>query len=500
MIEARQTDASTQTTRIMIVGGGFSGIGMAIRLRQEGIEDFVILERAAAPGGTWRDNSYPGCACDVQSTLYSYSFAPNPDWSRTFSPQPEIQAYLDRCVSAYDIGRHFRFDQALESARWDDATQRWQISASRGRWSAEVLIMATGPLSEPKLPSVRGLDTFRGAHFHSARWDHRLDLRGKRVAVIGTGASAVQFVPRIQPMVAQLSLFQRSAPWILPRWDRAVPAWRKSLYHRVPAAQRVERAALYALREMLLIPFRHPPVGRVVERVARWHMESQVSDPSLRAKLVPDYRIGCKRIMVSDDYYPAISQPNVSLVTNRIESISADGVQTSDGVTHPAEVIILGTGFHVTDPPLAPHVFGRDGVSLASAWHGSPRAYMSTTEAGFPNFFMLLGPNTAIGNTSILLIVEAQYEHVLRLLRATRAQGAGSVEPRADAQRRYVAWIDGRLATTVWNRGGCSSWYLDGTGRNSALWPDGTGAFRRKVERPRFADYLFTPAIVGVTA
>ncbi len=484
---------AAQRVRIVIIGAGFSGIGMAIRLRQAGITDFVILERAHSLGGTWRDNSYPGCACDVQSSLYSFSFAPNPDWSRTFSPQPEIWAYLERCAREYDINRHFVFGQNVTGATWDESDQRWTVTSETRAWRSEHVVVASGPLSEPVVPTIPGRDAFQGHTFHSARWDHAFELTGKRVAVIGTGASAIQFVPKIQPIVGHLNLFQRTPPWVLPRWDRAIPEWRKSLFRRVPAAQKLERAALFALREALLYPFRHPEAARAVEWVAKRHMRAQVPDPVLRARLVPSYRIGCKRILVSDDYYPAIGQPNVSLITDDIAMITADGIRTSDGSEHPADVIILGTGFRATDPPLAPYIIGRDGRSLAAAWRGSPNAYMSTTEAGFPNLFLLLGPNAGVGHTSVLLIAEAQIEHVMRLLRAMDERSAGAVAPTAEAQRRYVEWVDGRLATTVWNRGGCGSWYLDRNGRNSALWPDGIRAFRRRVTVPQLADYEITP-------
>ncbi len=484
---------TAQAVRMVIIGSGFSGIGMAIRLRQQGITDFVILERAPALGGTWRDNSYPGCACDVQSSLYSFSFAPNPDWSRTYSPQPEIWAYLARCAAEHDIARHFMFGQNVTGAQWHDADQRWTVTTDTRVWTSEFLVLASGPLSEPALPTISGLESFQGHTFHSARWDHDFDLTGRRVAVIGTGASAIQFVPRIQPAVEHLDLYQRTPPWVLPRRDRAIPQWRKALYRHVPAAQRLERAALFMLREALLYPFRHPEAGRAVEWVAKRHMRAQVSDSALRARLLPGYRIGCKRILVSDDYYPALVQPNVALITDTIATVTPDGIRTVDGTVRPADVIILGTGFRPTDPPLAPYIVGRDGVSLAASWRGSPTAYMSTTAAGFPNFFMLLGPNTGVGHTSVVLIAEVQIEHVLQLVRAMDRQRAGAVEPSAAAQRRYIEWIDARLATTVWNRGGCSSWYLDRTGRNSTLWPEGIRALRRRVSVPQFADYVFTP-------
>lgn len=469
--------------RIVIIGGGFSGIGIAIRLRQAGIDDFVILERAAAHGGTWRDNSYPGCACDVQSVLYSYSFAPNPDWSRTFSPHDEIWAYLQQCATGYDIDRHFMFGETVRSAAWNDERQQWTVQSTSRSWQADVVIMATGGLSDPVLPMIDGIATFAGAMFHSAQWRHDIDLGGKRVAVIGTGASAIQFVPRVQPQVAHLAVFQRTPPWIMPRRDAAIASWRKQLYRHVPMLHRAHRAATYLLREALHLPFRNLRAARVAEWVARRHMQAQVTDTVLRAKLLPAYRIGCKRILVSDDYYPALTQPNVALVTSAITSIEADGVRTADGALHAADVLIVGTGFRPTDPPLAPHIIGRSGESLSATWQGSPRAYMGTSHAGFPNFFTLMGPNTALGHSSVLLMVEAQIEHVLGVLRYMATRDISAAEPDAVAQRAWVAAVDVRLQATTWNSGGCSSWYIDATGRNSTLWPDGVGRFRRMVAR-----------------
>jgi cation diffusion facilitator CzcD-associated flavoprotein CzcO len=485
--------AEPRVARLVIIGGGFSGIGIAIRLRQEGIDDFVILERAHENGGTWRDNSYPGCACDVQSSLYSFSFAPNPDWSRSYSPQPEIWAYLRKCARDYDIDRHFEFDQNVTGAVWDDAAQRWTVTTATSVWHATAVVMASGALSDPITPDIPGLDTYTGHLFHSAQWDHGFNLKGRRVAVIGTGASAIQFVPEIQPRVRTLEIFQRTPPWILPRHDTAVPTWRKSLYRSMPVTQRIERAALYAMRELLIYPFRHRNAARVIEWRARKFMESQISDPGLRAKLLPDYQIGCKRILVSDDYYPALERPNVSLITAAITAIQPTGIVTADGALHHADAIILGTGFRPTDPPLAPLIVGRDGRSLAQVWQGSPTAYMGTTEAGFPNLFMLLGPNTALGHSSVMLMVEAQIDHVLGVLRLMEARGAGAAEPDAQAQREYVAMLDARLATTTWNAGGCNSWYLDRTGRNSTLWPDGVGRFRRTVSRVNADAYRLMP-------
>jgi len=481
-----------RTVGLIIIGGGFAGIGMAIRLRQRGLHDFVILERANDLGGTWRDNQYPGCACDVQSSLYSFSFAPNPDWSRVFAPQSEIWSYLRRCVETHRLAGHFSFNEEVTHAAWSEDRQQWDVTSTSATWRAPVIVSASGALSDPVLPLVPGIESFAGRAFHSAHWDHTHDVRGSRVAVIGTGASAIQFVPHIQPVVQQLHLVQRTPPWIMPRNDHAIPAWRRTLNRRVPAIQRLERALLYAQREAMFLPFRHPAVARIAERLARKHLHDQVSDPALRAVLTPDYRIGCKRVLLSDDFYPAITQPNVEVLGGSLAAVHPHAIELADGTRRDVDTIIFGTGFRPTDPPIATRVFGRHGRSLADVWTGSPRAYLGTTEAGFPNLFMLLGPNTGLGHSSVLLMIEAQLEHVLGVLDRLSTLGASAAEPTAAAQDRHVRWIDARLASTVWNRGGCASWYLDRTGRNSTLWPERVGRFRRMVSRVRPEDYIWS--------
>ena len=485
--------AAPRDRRIVIIGAGFSGIGMAIRLRASGIDDFVILERANDLGGTWRDNQYPGCACDVQSSLYSFSFAPNAEWSSVFSPQGEIWNYLRACAQRFDILRHIQFGESVSRAEWIEHEQQWVVTSCTQQWPASQVVLASGALSDPVSPDIDGLDAFAGRQFHSAQWDHTYELRGRRVAVIGTGASAIQFVPRIQPLVESLLLFQRTPPWIMPRNDHAIPRWRRAMYRAVPGVQTVARASLYLQRELMFIPFRHRVVRRAAEWSARRHMTSQVRDPVLRARLTPSYGIGCKRVLLSDDYYPAIAQPNVTLVTDAIARVHPHAIETSDKRRHAVDTIIYGTGFRPTDPPLAPCIIGRDGRSLAELWRGSPQAYWGTTVAGFPNLSLLLGPNTGLGHSSILLVVEAQIEHVLKLMDAMKQRGAASAEPTADAQSRFVGWCNSALSGTVWNSGGCNSWYLDRTGRNSTLWPYRVGRFMREASRLRESDYTFGP-------
>lgn len=477
--------AAASETRILVVGSGFGGLGTAIRLKQRGVEDFVILERADDVGGTWRDNTYPGCACDVPSHLYSFSFALNPDWSHSYSRQPEIWDYLKRCAREFGVLPHVRFGTEVRSAEWRDG--RWHVVTSRGPWTASILVAATGPLSEPRKPDLPGIDSFEGRAFHSARWDHGYDLVGKRVAVIGTGASAIQFVPEIQPRVAKLHLFQRTAPWVLRRPGRALTGRERRFFRRVPLAQRALRSSIYLARELLFLAFRYPRLMRVVQRLALRHLRRSISDPALRAKLTPDYVMGCKRVLLSNDYYPAIAKGNVEVVTERIREVRARSIVTADGAERPVDAIILGTGFTPTEPPIARHVKGRDGRTLAEVWGGSPKAYAGTTVAGFPNLFLLFGPNTGLGHSSAVFMMEAQIEHFLRALDLMRDGAA--IEPTEEAQAAFVEEVDRKMRGTVWTSGRCRSWYLDRTGRNSTLWPDFTWRFRDRVAHPRAEDY-----------
>jgi len=468
--------------QIAIVGAGFGGLGTAIRLKQRGIEHFIVLERAAALGGTWRDNAYPGCACDVPSHLYSYSFALNPGWSRTFSPQQEIWDYLEACADRFGIRPHLRFNAEVHGASWDEATRRWHLDSSLGPITADVLVSAAGALSEPATPKLAGLETFQGTTFHSARWDHEHDLAGRNVAVIGTGASAIQFVPEIQPDVARLTLFQRTAPWVMPRRARAMGDRERRAYRRIPGLQRFLRLGIYWSRELVALAFLKPRYMRYAQSLARKHLERSVPDPDLRAKLMPDYTLGCKRVLLSNTYYPALQQDNVDVVTEPIREIRPHGVVTADGVEHPADTIIFGTGFRVTDTPIAERIRGRDSRTLAEVWQGSPKAYRGTTVTGFPNLFMLLGPNTGLGHTSVVFMIECQIAYILDALRAMRRRGVTAVEPKPAAQEGFVSALDRRMSTTVWATG-CKSWYLDATGRNSTLWPGFTWRYRQRMRR-----------------
>ena len=470
--------------RIAVVGTGFAGLGASIALQRAGL-DHIVLERAEDVGGTWRDNRYPGCRCDVPSHLYSFSFAPNPDWSETYSPQPEIFAYLRKTAERFGVVDRIRFGAEVRDAEWVADEQRWRLDTPAGVVTADFVILGNGPLAEPAFPDLPGLETFAGTTFHSAQWRSDHDLSGERVAVIGTGASAIQFVPEIQPVVGKLTVFQRTPPWVLPHRNRRITDGERSLYRRVPATQRFVRGLVYWSRELFVTGMlRNTKTLDGMEQMARKHLETQVPDAELRARLTPDYKPGCKRLLPSNDWYPALSQPNVDVVTEKIIEVRPHAVVTADGVEHEVDTIIFGTGFRVTDNPVMERVRGADGLSLAEHWaDGGMRAYLGTTVDRFPNFFMLAGPNTGIGHTSLVVMLEAQLRYVVDAIRTADAAGAGAVEVRRTAIERFNRQVQRKAAKTVWNTGGCASWYLDDHGRNTVLWPDYTFRFVRRTRR-----------------
>jgi cation diffusion facilitator CzcD-associated flavoprotein CzcO len=480
---------------VVIVGAGFSGVGMAIRLRQAGIDDFVILEKAAEAGGTWRDNRYPGCACDVQSFMYSFSFEQNPDWTRMFATQPEIWAYLERCIDKYGVRPHLRHNSPVVGAEFDEETGTWRVLVDGGpAVTCRAVVLATGPLHLPAYPDLPGLENFAGRTFHSSAWDHDYDLAGKRVAVIGTVASAIQFVPQIAPLVARLDLYQRTPPWVLPKQDRAIGERERRLYRRVPALQRLHRYAIYWLLESRLPGFTsRQAILRFAQRIARWNIRRSISDPVLRRKLTPHYAMGCKRVLISSDYYPAVARDNVEVVAEGIAEVRPDGILSADGRFRPVDAIIYGTGFHVTDALEGFHLVGRNGLKLQDAWADGMEAYLGVTVAGFPNAFVLLGPNSGLGHNSVVFMAESQINYVMQALRLLGTRRAGTVEVRGGVQRRYNADIQGLLAGTVWNVGGCRSWYLDRNGVNRALWPTFTWRYWLRTRRLDPADYELTP-------
>ena len=477
--------ASFEKTDVLIIGAGFAGLGMAIKLSQQGKRRFLILDREADVGGTWQINTYPGCACDVHSHLYSYSFEPNPQWSRMFSPQPEIWNYLRHCADKYQLRPNLRMRRTVQEARFDEQQGLWTVTTDTGeRYQAPILISGIGALDVPAWPDIPGLKDFAGPVFHSQQWDHSQNLEGTRVAVIGTGASAIQFVPQIQPKVSQLKLFQRTPPWILPKPDRAVSRFEHWLFRKLPAAQRLYRRFIYWFLESRVMGFViQPKVLRLAELGGRLHIRRQIKNPALREKVTPRFRLGCKRVLISNDYYPALDQANVDLITTGIERISERGIHTQDGQLHEADVIVLGTGFKATEPLKRGMIFGLGGTDIVDAWEGSLQAYKGTTVSGFPNLFMLNGPNTGLGHSSVVFTIESQLAYIFDALDQMDRKQLRWVNVRAEVQTRYNDWLQKKLAGTIWNTGGCRSWYQDKHGRNVALWPGFTFGFRRMLRR-----------------
>jgi cation diffusion facilitator CzcD-associated flavoprotein CzcO len=496
------------TVDIAIVGAGFSGLGMAIRLRQAGRSDFVVLEKGDAVGGTWRDNSYPGAACDIPSHLYSFSFAPNPEWTRKYSPQAEIYEYLRRCVARFGIGEHIFYGQQVTGARWDEGAGRWTVDTQHGSISARVLVWASGPLSQAKKPDLPGLGAFEGPVFHSAEWDHGVSLAGRRVAVVGTGASAIQIVPAIAGEVAHLSVFQRTPPWIIPRKDKKFGGLQRWLFTHVPATAKLERALTYLRLEFIFGPAlfgRNARTLATIRERATEHLTSAVTDPALVEVLTPDYDPGCKRLLVSDDYYPALVRDNVELVPNAVASCTAGGVVDTEGVERPVDALVLATGFEVTDPAFAGIIVGRGGRSLADEWSKGMHAYLGTAVEGFPNLFLMVGPNAVLGHNSVIYMIESQLNYVLDALRFMDRPGIGSVEVRTRVEEAFREEVEADFAHSVWTEGGCGSWYLDRFGHNTTLWPTYTYKFRGRTRRFHPGDYtVASPARseepVGATA
>jgi cation diffusion facilitator CzcD-associated flavoprotein CzcO len=479
--------------RVVIVGSGFSGLCMGIRLKQAGIDTFTILEKAAALGGTWRDNDYPGAACDVQSHLYSFSFEPNPHWSRMFAEQREIKSYLEHCAEKYELLPHLRYGVEVTSTVFDEASSTWTVTLANGeQLTADIVVIATGGLSRPAYPDISGIRRFTGKIFHSARWDHAYDLTGKRVGVIGTGASSIQFVPQIAPRVAQLALFQRTPPWILPKPDRAIPPGERRLYRLFPFLQWLYRILIYWLLETRVLGFVvSPKLMLLVQKVALEYLVTSVPDPVLQQKLLPNYTFGCKRVLISNDYYPALLRPNVEVIDTGISEIEGDCVITRDGRRVELDALILGTGFKASEDAAPFEVRGRGGVDLNEHWKDGAEAYLGTTVAGFPNFFIISGPNTGLGHTSLVLMIESQTAHIMSAIKKLRKKGARCIEVLREVEQRYNERLQARLQRSVW-ASGCSSWYQTRTGRNTTLWPHFTFVFRLLTRRARSADFCFT--------
>ncbi len=478
---------------MLIVGAGFSGLTVALEARKRGLGDIAILEKADDIGGTWRENTYPGVACDIPSHLYSMATHLNPDWSRAYAGGAEIQAYLQKISRDEGLYDLCHFQQEMKSARWDGA--RWQVETQSGQhWSARFLVSAIVALHIPSIPDIPGADSFPGPSFHSAQWDHDAVLHDKRIAVIGTGASAVQFVPEIAKHAEHVTIFQRSAPYVLPRPDGPIAPWVRRLYARLPVLARIRRKFIFAVFE-----FRHR-VFRGEERMVnfairmwRQSLDSAISDPAMREKLTPQYRIGCKRVLSSNDWYPALARDTVSVVPHGVVSIDRNRIRAADGSEMQADVLIWGTGFHVTDVMGRLDIVGADGLTLRTAWADGMQANLGTTIAGFPNFFILLGPHTGLGHNSVVLMIEAQVAHIGRVLDAMQSQGLSTITPDPARQAAFTQEVQERHTDSIWQTGGCSSWYQDAEGRNTTLWPGTVGEFQKRMAQCGLEQYLQDP-------
>jgi cation diffusion facilitator CzcD-associated flavoprotein CzcO/acetyl esterase/lipase len=474
---------------VAIIGAGFGGIGLAITLKKAGIDSLTILEKGNGVGGVWRDNTYPGAACDVPSQLYSFSFEPNPDWSRRYSPQPEILTYLDRCVDRYGLRPALRLGTEVARADFDEEAGRWRIKTTEGETiEVDVLVSACGQLNRPALARIPGAERFEGPIFHTARWDHDVEIEGKRVAVIGTGASTIQVVPAIAERVAQLDVYQRSAPYVIPKKDRPYRGWEKFVFRWFPPARLLARFNQWLFFELFISAFNQfRAVGKVGVRMSEKLLDEQVSDPALKAALTPDHVLGCKRVLISPDYYSTLERPNVELVTQGVRELTENGVVAEDGSERPADVIVLSTGFESTRFLAPMEIRGRDGQDLNEVWREGANAYLGMTVAGFPNLFVMYGPNTNLGSGSIIFQLESQMTYIADAVERLRRTG-GSLSVRPEVQRAFDSEMQNRLSTSVWQTG-CNNWYVDEHGRNTNNWPGFTLEYRRRTRRLDPADY-----------
>ncbi|MCV7288516.1 NAD(P)/FAD-dependent oxidoreductase [Mycolicibacterium wolinskyi] len=482
----------------LIVGAGFTGIGAAIKLTEAGVDDFVILDRSDRVGGTWRDNTYPGAACDIPSLLYSFSFVKNPDWSRAYSPADEICRHIEDMVDTFDLRRHIQFGVEVNGLAFDETDGVWTVKTTgRKRFRARTVVLASGPLPDHKWPDIRGLDTYEGHKIHSARWDHDYDFTDKRVAVIGTGASAVQIIPELVKTAGFVKVFQRTPGWVIPRLDIATPPAARTLFSKVPAAQQLARQILFWGHEASATAMVwDTPLTGLVARLGKAHLNRQVKDPWLRRQLTPDFTPGCKRMLVSSDYYPALQRDNCKLIDWPIATMSPVGIRTSDGIEHHLDAVVFATGYdvHLTGPPYP--VTGLGGRSLADEWSGGAQAYKSINAHGYPNLFLMTGPNSGPGHNSLLVYVEGQIDYAVTAITTILRNNLRYLDVRADVQQRYNARLQKRLTKTTW-MSGCSSWYLTADGFNASMYPGFATQYLRQMRDFRFGDY--NAAVRGVS-
>lgn len=485
---------ANKSLEVAVIGTGFSGLGMAIRLKKDGVKDFAVFEKAADVGGTWRENTYPGCACDVPSHLYSFSFEQKPDWTRAFATQPEIHSYLKDVTDKHDLLPHIRYGHQLSGADFDDDKNQWQLRFANGKEvCAKNVVLGIGGLHIPLTPEFEGAENFKGDVFHSAEWQHDVDLSGKRVAVIGTGASAIQIIPAIADKVEKLYSFQRTAPWVMPKPDREYSENEKMLFARVPFMQKLSRSLMYNQHEVRFIAFRYAkPLLKGMELVARHNINKSIKSRALRRKVTPRFDMGCKRVLISNDYYPALAKRNVDVVTARIGQFTENGIKDSGGTEYEVDVIIYATGFKTVDAIAQMNFKGRNGVSIQQAWASGAESYMGIHTAGFPNAYFLMGPNTGLGHNSMVYMIESQIQYVADALAQAREQNWSMVDVKPEQQRDFVGRVQGAMKSTVW-ASGCQSWYLDDKGQNWTLWPGFTFAYRAMTRR-------FDPSVCEIQA
>lgn len=484
----------SDTTTVLIVGAGFAGLGTAIRLLQQGIDDFVVLERADEVGGTWRDNTYPGAACDIPSLLYSYGFEQNPDWSRAYSGSAEILGYIKTMVDKYSLSRFIRFGVNVTGLEFDEESALWTAQTADGsQFTARTAVMASGPLANASLPDIRGLDTFDGHKIHSARWDHDYDMSDKRVAVVGTGASAVQIIPELVNTARSVKVFQRTPGWVLPRPDFSHPQWARTAFRRAPLVQKAARQAWFWVHELMAVGMVwDTPVTTGIQLVAKANLRRQVSDSWLRRQLTPRFRAGCKRMLMSSDYYPALQRDNCKLISWPIATLSPNGIRTADGIEHEVDCIVFATGFDVCKAG-TPFPICAAGRELSDEWSQGAYAYRSVTVAGYPNLFFTFGPNSGPGHNSALVYMEAEIDYIVKAIGAIIANDLSTFEVREDRQNDYHGEVQQRLRSTTWNSG-CTSWYLTSDGYNGTMYPGFATQFKRALSKVDMGDYVATPA------
>ncbi len=466
---SEQSDTLRREVQAIVLGGGISGIAASIRLRRDaGLSDVLLIEKSHQLGGTWNYNTYPGCACDIPSSLYSFEFAPNPEWSRVFAPQPEILEYVKRVADEFGVTERTMFNTEVTGARWEEQTQRWLVDTTRGGFCTPIFVFGVGALNEPATPDVPGVDTFIGVQFHSARWNHDHDLTGERVAVVGSGASAIQLVPQIQPKVKHLTYLQRTAGWVWPKPNWHTTRAERALYRRFPAAQRALRAGQFLFADTLINIYLRVRIARLLNIIGRAHLLFQVRDRTLRRVLTPTHDTGCKRIMIANDYYPSLVKDNVDVVPHGLREVRPHSIVSADGTEHEVDTIIWATGFHAVDPPFIANLVGRDGRTLLENWNDNPRAYMGASISGFPNAFMMWGPNSGTGCNFVM--VEAQLNYIIESVRALRETGAASLDVRPEVVDSWKTEMNRAMSRSTWTQGGCNSWYQDPTGDIHAIY------------------------------